>query len=472
MDRKKLALEQASLIKQLQTRIVELEAELATLKKNSSNSSKPPSFDITKPPRQSLSQGKKRKGGVQRGHKRNLRKPFEENHVDKFVELDLKSCPTCGGKLVLSTEPPKIHQQVEHVEKPCVVTDSRQGGYGCEHCQCHHAAELPKNVAQAGLFGPKLISPTASLNGRGHLSYKTVRDFFADALSLKVSTGFLAKQVRKVADTMEEPYQKLLNRLPKEPHLHVDETGNKESGEKRWTWCFRSPEWTVFHVDPSRGSVVLENLLGLDYAGIISCDFCGAYRKFARLTSTEFQFCGTHLIREVKFLAESKDKATARYGNWILKKIRKMFSTIHRRDELSDRTWRQQMQAHRESILKVTWGTIPQNKDAINIAQRLWNWKAESCRFIDEKIPTTNNLGEQTIRKVVIDRKVTQGTRSDWGNRWLERALDLRTTRHQRNVVPDVLCRIVSSWSCSSGAPRRLILLFSRNVATVQDQWP
>ena len=49
MNWKQLALEQAALIEQLQQRNNELEAEIATLKKNSSNSSKPPSSDIVKP---------------------------------------------------------------------------------------------------------------------------------------------------------------------------------------------------------------------------------------------------------------------------------------------------------------------------------------------------------------------------------------------------------------------------------------
>lgn len=434
MDWKKLALEQAALIKQLQARIAELEAEIATLKKNSSNSSKPPSSDVVKAPRKSTSKDKKRKRGAQKGHKRNLRKPFDESNVDKVVPLNLNSCPTCGGKLILSNEPPKIHQQVELVEKPFIVTEYRQGWYWCEHCQCHHAAELPSEVKKAGLFGPKLISLTAHLKGRGHLSYKTLQDFFCDALSLRVSTGFLAKQVRKVTDAMEKPYKELLERLPNENHLHIDETGGKENGEKRWTWCLRSPELTVFHVDPSRGSVVLENLLGLDYSGTISCDFWGAYKKFERMTSATLQLCRAHLIREVKFLAESKDKSTARYGNRLLKKIRKMFQAIHRRDELSDRTWKRQMRAHRDAILKVAWGTIPDDKDAVNIAERLWNWQAEYFRFIDEKIPPTNNLGEQTIRKVVIDRKVTQGTRSDWGNRWLERFWSVLSTCEQQGT--------------------------------------
>ena len=453
MDAKdKRIAELEALLKAALERIAELEARIAVLEKNSSNSSKPPSSDIVKPPAQPKGKQKsKRKRGAQKGHKQHLRKPFDENQIDNIVEFKLDACPTCGGKLVPSNEPPKVHQQVELVEKPFIVTEFRQGWYWCERCQCFHAAELPPEVKKSGLFGPKLIALTAYLKGRSHLSYKTLQDFYNDALSLKVSKGFLAKQVRKMTEALEKPYEGLLDLLSDEKHLHIDETGSKENGLKRWIWCFRAGRFTVFRVDPSRGSIVLENILGLDYAGMISCDFWGAYRKFDRLTSVALQFCWAHLIREVKFLAESKDKSVARYGRRLLKQIREMFSTIHQRDRWTDATWQRKMRTHRESILKTAWGTIPQSspggKDAINIAERLWNWQTEYFRFIESNLPATNNLGEQTIRKVVIDRKVTQGTRSDWGNRWLERFWSVLTTCEQQGTnVMSFLCSCIESF--------------------------
>jgi transposase len=419
------------LVKQLQERI-------AVLEKNSSNSSKPPSSDIVKPPKavnvKPKGRRKKRKPGGQKGHKRRLRAPFDETQVDKIVDLRLDACPSCGGQLVLSSEGTKKHQQVELVEKPFLVTEYRQAWYWCEHCQCFHCADLPPDIQKTGLFGPKLIALTAYLKGRSHMSYKTLRDFFADALSLRVSTGFLAKQVRKASDAMKKPYEELLDLLPHAPHLHIDETGAKENGKRRWIWLLRAGNFTVFHVDPSRGSIVLESLLGTDFSGTISCDFWGAYKKFERMTSATLQLCWSHLIREVKFLAESKDKKVAGYGRRLLKKIQAMFSTIHRKGKDSKRVWRRKMQVHRDAILKVAWSAVPQSNDAINIAERLWNWQNEYFRFIESNIPPTNNLAEQTIRKVVIDRKVTQGARSDWGNRWLERFWSVLATCEQRGA--------------------------------------
>jgi len=67
----------------------------------------------------------------------------------------------------------------------------------------------------------------------------------------------------------------------------------------------------------------------------------------------------------------------------------------------------------------------------------LLKWQDDDFRFAEHGIAPTNNPGEQTIRKVVIDRKVTQGMQSDWGNRWQERFWSIQTTCEQqgRNVM-------------------------------------
>ena len=88
MNWKKLALEQAVLIKQLRFRIAELEAKVAALAMNSGNSSKPPSSDIVKPPKQQ-DRRRKKKIGAQKGHKQNLRTPFAPQQIDETVELTL-----------------------------------------------------------------------------------------------------------------------------------------------------------------------------------------------------------------------------------------------------------------------------------------------------------------------------------------------------------------------------------------------
>ena len=94
---------------------------IAILKKNSGNSSKPPSSDIVKPPKENAKKGK-RKIGAQKGHKQHLHQPFEKNQVDTTIRLTLEACPECGGKLQKVEEGVKRHQQVELTDKPFIVS--------------------------------------------------------------------------------------------------------------------------------------------------------------------------------------------------------------------------------------------------------------------------------------------------------------------------------------------------------------
>ncbi len=56
------------------------------------------------------------------------------------------------------------------------------------------------------------------------------------------------------------------------------------------------------------------------------------------------------------------------------------------------------------------------------MAQRLHKYGAAYFTFLTTPgVEPTNNLAEQAIRFVVLDRVVTQGTRGETGQRWCER---------------------------------------------------
>jgi hypothetical protein len=104
-------------------------------------------------------------------------------------------------------------------------------------------------------------------------------------LSIEVSTGFLDKQIQKVSQSLEAPYQELRTRLRFEKHVHSDETGWKLNGKRFWVWMLRGSDFSVFRIG-SRSSEELFGLLGEDFSGIILCDFFPVYRKFNKETKT------------------------------------------------------------------------------------------------------------------------------------------------------------------------------------------
>ncbi|MDR2245371.1 MAG: IS66 family transposase, partial [Treponema sp.] len=420
--------------------------KIARLEKNSTNSSKPPSSDITKPPKKEAEKGQKRTAGAQKGHKKHERPPFPPEQIDHIIVHELSHCPCCGGRLKLVKENSETRQQIELVSKPYQITENRYNLYWCEECQAYHTAEIAQ--AERNLFGPELMAVTAYLKGRGHLSYTTIQAVMKDIVGIQVSRGFLANQIARVSESLKKPYEELAEQLPDAGHLHVDETGWKESGKQEWVWAFRGALVTVFTIAGTRGSEVLEAALGNGYEGIVSCDFWGAYKKYARKLAplAMIQFCWAHLIREIVFLAENGDRTISGYGKRLLREVKKMYETIHRREGLTKMSWKRRMNKHRRSIEKAAAYRVPGQKDAQNLSKRMKEWGGSYFTFIDKDIPSTNNAAEQVIRAIVIDRKVTQGSRSEWGNRWMERFWSILTTCGQQGKpVIDFLYKCVYS---------------------------
>ena len=150
-------------IAELTVRLAKLEAELTAAKKNSSNSSKPPSSDIVKPPKPALKGKGKRKQGAQPGHPRHQRAPFSLDEIDKTWEYSWTACPDCGGHVEVSDEPPRIVQQVEIIPRPIDVSEHRGMACYCPHCKKTHFAPIDEPVVRAGLPRTRWNSPAGWL---------------------------------------------------------------------------------------------------------------------------------------------------------------------------------------------------------------------------------------------------------------------------------------------------------------------
>ena len=312
--------------------------------------------------------------------------------------------------------------KAELIAKPLWITEHRAVAYWCPKCRKVHYAPLPAAVEKTGLFGPKLTALVAFMKGVCHASFSTIRKFLRDVVGVKVSRGYLAKLIAKVSQWLGPAYEELLARLPGEACLNVDETGHKENAKKFWTWCFRAELYTLFRIEPTRSSQVLIDTLGKEFNGVLGCDYFGAYRKYMRKFGVLVQFCLAHLIRDVKFLTTLPDKKQQAYGKRVRETLRELFAVIHRREKLSEAGFARKLEAARAEVFRVATTRVPQGKHAQNLAKRFHQHGEAYFRFITTPgIEPTNNLAEQAIRFVVIDRRITQGTRSETGRRWCER---------------------------------------------------
>src|SRR4051812_26151703 len=283
-------------LEQLHAAVTRLEEQLAAARKNSSTSSKPPSSDIVKPsPPPPPGQDKRKRGG-QPGHPKHERALFPYEQIDHFFEHPLHGCPCCGGQLRLNGGLVRIVQQVDVEPAKLTVEQHTCPEYWCVSCERSYKAALPEHVAKGGLVGPRLTTLIAYLKGFCHASFSTVRLFLRDVVGVTISRGQLSKIIGKVCTALDEPYRELLETLPGEPLLNVDETGHKDNGTLMWTWCFRASLYTLFKIDPHRSADVLIEVLGGEFDGVMGCDCFSAYRRYVREFDVTLQFCLAHLI--------------------------------------------------------------------------------------------------------------------------------------------------------------------------------
>jgi DNA-binding ferritin-like protein (Dps family) len=143
------------------------------------------------------------------------------------------------------------------------------------------------------------------------------------------------------------------------------------------------------------------------------------------------QFCIAHLIRDIRFLTTLPDKETKAYGKRLLDEVRNMFKVIHERDNMLPEDFTNTLEKTKERIITAALQDVPSqlNKDgkeekreAKNMANRFRKHGKAYFEFITTPaIGPTNNVAEQAIRFIVIDRYVTHGTRSIKGRKSCER---------------------------------------------------
>ena len=297
-------------------RLAQVEAKLAASQKNSTTSSKPPSSDLVKPPKPEPAPGQEhRPSGGQPGHPKHERLLVPPEQLSSPPHNYLPDlCPDCGHGLQPAGDDLRVVQQIEITTVPIRIEEHRSHPGWCPHCCKVHYGVLPDGVERGGLAGPGLSTLIAYLKGVCHASFATVRKFLRDVVQITLSRGFLMKIIKKVTAALDQPYEELLNALPLQRLLNVDETGHKMKKERWWTWCFRASLYTLFKIDPTRSGDVLIAVLGKEFEGVIGCDHFSAYRRYHREFGVLLQFCLAHLIRDVKFLLTLPDQRDQAYG--------------------------------------------------------------------------------------------------------------------------------------------------------------
>ena len=156
--------------------------------------------------------------------------------------------------------------------------------------------------------------------------------------------------------------------------------------------------------------------------GFVHFDYFSANCSFAWNFDIKAQYCWAHLIRDIRFLLKHPDPATRSWAEELLDRSRRMFHAWHRREEMTEADFRRSMIIHRDRFLEIV-RNLPDSSEACNLQDRFrivdlvdgghYDMWQDYFRFMfSPGVEPTNNHSEQQVRHCVIDRRITQGTRS------------------------------------------------------------
>jgi len=420
---------QAEQIQLLTARVAELEAKLA---KNPSNSSKPPSsthpHDKLPPPKP---QSGRRRGG-QPGHDKHERLLLASAECQSIVPCLPSECRRCGKPLNGLDPEPLRHQVWELPEIKPMVTEYQQHRLVCS-CGCSTCGELPEGVP-SGQAGPRLIAFAALLMACFRQSKRRAAHFLSMILNQPASAGWMVILQDRAAEAVAPAYQELAERLPRHRVLHGDESPTKQGRAKAWVWTFVATTFTFFACRLSRGGEVVRDLLGEAWDGVMHCDRARMYWSCCG----RLQWCWAHLKRDFQALIDSPCPVKKRLGHDLMREAKKLFALWQKvRDgTMSRRAFRRRMRPIRQQmesyLLRGYFNARTHGfcKELYEHRERLWT-------FVEiDGVEPTNNAAEQALRHAVIWRKLSFGTQSADGSRFVERMLTVIETcrRQQRNV--------------------------------------
>ena len=419
--------EAQAIIRVLLAKIQELEARF---NKTPQNSSLPPSTQHphAKPPSRKAKSRKKR--GGQPGHPKHERALLPTEQCDDVKPLKPKECRRCGEKLS-GTDPEPLRHQVWElpVIKPH-VTEYQQHRLVCPCCGESTCAQLPAGVP-VGQAGPRLVAFVALLMAYFRQSKRRTALFLETILQQPCSPAWTVKLQKQATEALRPSYDELAAALPPQSQLGIDETPNKEGPLKTWLWAFVAASFTVFALRLTRAATVLGDLLTDRFDGVVMCDRAKMYWCLERL-----QWCWAHLKRDFQAMIDSDDPQVKRLGNDLMRPTRKLFAAWARyRDGTLTRVGmkRLMMPIRAEIEALLLRGAFSGNKRLMGMCDELYDHRQWLWTFLDhEDVEITNNGSERALRHAVIWRKLSFGTQSASGSRFVETMLTVIETCRQQ----------------------------------------
>jgi transposase len=390
----------------------------------------------------SSNEGQKKKRGAPMGHPGWVRpKP---DQIDRTVEVPAPTiCPHCQSDDVMPMEERTEHVQEDIVIRPqTLVTRYLHEQAFCIRCN--------RPVVQAGEgellnapIGPVAKSVAIYLRYRIGISYRKTTELFRELFGLDFVPASALGFDRKAAAQGEPLYEDLRDKIRASALIHGDETSWRGDGVGHYLWFAGNQHLAFFHIDRHRSAEVAKRIFGEHFAGTLVRDRYAAYNGIG----VDWQVCLAHLITNAKEIRgehallpqTQKDAGVGPFCDRLIDLCSRLCDTAQKLN--SDKIPRKEApKIEKRSVTELS-----------NICKQTLHFKpAETLRSYlvgpEQKflftflrrlgVPPTNNHAEQSLRYLVIFRKICFGTRSESGLKTHSILPSLVQTARRQGVHP------------------------------------
>jgi len=412
-------------IGELEEQNEQLKAKLKALHQRQFKSNKNRNRQSSNDSADNCSEPAKKKRGAPKGHPGWFRR--KPDHIDKTVVVAAPElCPHCACADLSPMEEIKDHLQEDIVLQPRThVTNFR-----------HHQAFCPKcnravvQAAQGELLnckiGPTTKAAAVFLRYGLRIPYRKVKELFEVFFNMPFVPASAMAFDRTATRKGEPLYEDLKEKLRAAAAAYADETYWRQDGIGHYVWYAGNDDLAVFHIDRHRSSKVAQSILGNSFDGVLHTDGYAAYNA---VNAKQRQSCLAHLIRKAKEIKQEillrkpkfQDQRSIRFCSSVsglLKKACEIGQKLNSGD--IDPNKADAFEKRLYSALNSICLTKLADEKAETLRKRLLDPKKEYHRlftFLKHcDVQPTNNQAEQSLRNMVIFRKICMGTRSDEGS--------------------------------------------------------
>lgn len=391
---------------ELRNRVQYLEEELNKhkTKKNSNNSSIPPSQDQFGPKKnQSLREKTGRKVGGQKGHKGHTLEMTKT--PDEIIKIEPDYCQCCGVSLdAITGEGPEIRQVVDIPPIRAIFTEYRAFKKTCK-CGHRNVPDFPQGITAPVSYGQNIEGLIGYFHARQYLPFSRMQEMFNDIFNIDISEGGIHCLLNRFAEKVNPLYQTIKQRIESSKVIGTDETGGKVNGDKHWFWTWQTPKYTYIAHSNNRGSdtINLHFPQGFPNSTLVH----DGWRAQLNTTAQSHQTCLSHLQRHLKYLNQLYDQ-----NKWGKLFLQLLYDSIDLEKNMTNQDYYTKNKP-RDNIMDrfdKLLGTHPdkKQKELYTFYKRMLRERNNIFTFLFiPDVPPDNNASERAIRNIKVKQKIS-----------------------------------------------------------------